>query len=147
MASFWDRVGQILDFFFFGIRYFERYGFAAVVDRIIQNLAPVSRELESSIALKRLRAYQTSEQEDGYNWLARRRNSLVHSLHLQPLTEQSSIGLFETLYNHPDVRIRTKLKPGTLNEELERLHCQLGAVCDRFEDILSLCEMRVKLFT
>jgi hypothetical protein len=145
LASYWDRIGQLLDFFFFGIRHFERDGFAAVVDRIFLNLAPVEPELEASAALKRLRDYQTSELENGYKWLARRRNLLVHSLHLQPLTEQQNLDLFETLHNHLDMRLRKKLKPGTSKEELERLHGQLGAVCDRFVDVLALCETRVRL--
>jgi hypothetical protein len=34
LAGYWDRVGQVLDFAFFGIRQYERDGFSAVLDRI-----------------------------------------------------------------------------------------------------------------
>lgn len=142
LASFWDRIGQLLDFFFFGIRHFERDGFEAVIERIVLNLAPVEHVLESSAALKRLRGYQNSEQENGYGWLKRRRNLVVHSLHLQPLTAQTEQELFETLHNHLEARLLKKLKPGSPKEEIERLHCQLAVACERFEDVLSLCEMR-----
>ena len=142
LASFWDRVAQLLDFFFFGIRHFERDGFAAVVERIVLNLAPVDHALDASPALTRLRSYQVSEQESGYAWLARRRNLLVHSLHLQPIAGQPEQDLFDTLHNHLEARLQKKLKPGTPVQEVERLHAQLTVACERFEDVLSLCELR-----
>jgi hypothetical protein len=78
IASYWDRVGQMLDFAFFSIRQFERDGFTAVVDRIHTNFGPMDSELKEMPEWKDLRAFQTSEREDGLKWLLRRRNLLVH---------------------------------------------------------------------
>ena len=67
LCSYWDRVGQILDFTFFRIRQFERDGFTAVMDRVSVNFLPVYEEIRNSLAWKSLRKYQNSDQEDGLN--------------------------------------------------------------------------------
>jgi len=86
LASYWDRVGQLLDFAFFNIRNYERDGFAAVMNRIRTNIVPVRAQLATVPAWDRLRRFQNSSNTDGLEWLVRRRNLLVHSLHLAPPT-------------------------------------------------------------
>jgi hypothetical protein len=41
LYSFWDRVGQVLDFAFFNIRKFDQNGFTAVMDRVHSNVVPI----------------------------------------------------------------------------------------------------------
>jgi hypothetical protein len=72
LCSYWDRVGQVLDFIFFRIRQFERDGFTAVLDRIAANFLPVYEDIRNSLAWKSLDNYRKSEQEDGLKWLLRR---------------------------------------------------------------------------
>jgi hypothetical protein len=48
LASYWDRVGQVLDFAFFRIRQYERDGFSAVIDRIRTNTVQMNAALERS---------------------------------------------------------------------------------------------------
>lgn len=143
LASYWDRIGQILDFVFFRNRHFERDGVAAVLERIHLNLIPLDRRLATLDAWRAIRTFQTSEGEDGLKWLTRRRNLLVHSLHLQPLDAEPEDKLFNTLHNHLDVRLREKLKPGTPEEELQRLHTQLRQAASLFREVLILCEARL----
>jgi hypothetical protein len=140
LASYWDRVGQLLDFAFFGIRQFERDGFTVVVDRMRNNLALVDPALSALPAWASLRAFQMSEKEDGLKWLLRRRNLLVHSLYLRPIVEAKGRELFEAEFNHLDVALREKLKPGTPRQELERMHWQLQKAAELFTSVLKLCE-------
>lgn len=141
LSSFWDRIGQLLDFIFFGIRQYERDGFAAVMDRINNNILPVNSEIKKSIDWSALRKYQTSESEDGLKWLLRRRNLIVHSLHLQPLVDFSTDHeLFESAYNHLEEKLINKLKPGKAEEEVTRLHLHLGAAASLFHHVLNLSE-------
>lgn len=140
LASFWDRAGQLLDFAFFGIRQFERDGFTAVVDRIHSNFAPLYPSLRDSAAWKNLRSFQTSEQVVGLKWLLRRRNIIVHSLSLRPLSEPVESSLFESEFNHLDEKLRKHLCPGTPTEEIERLHGQLTKTAELFPAVIELCE-------
>lgn len=146
IASYWDRVGQLLDFAFFSIRQFERDGFTAVVDRIHSNFTPVDTALSKLPAWISLRAFQTSEKEDGLKWLLRRRNFLVHSLYLRPLNEPGGLSepgiqsLFDSEFNHIEVALRNKLAPGTPAQEIERLNCQLRKAAEFFPAVLDLCE-------
>jgi hypothetical protein len=112
LASYWDRVGQLLDFVFFGIRQFDRDGFTAIVDRMRNNLVPVDTVLSSLPAWNSLRAFQQSEKEDGLKWLLRRRNLLVHSLYLRPIGEAEDREIFDSEFNHLDASLRKKLAPG-----------------------------------
>jgi hypothetical protein len=50
LYSFWDRVGQVLDFAFFNIRKFDQNGFNAVMDRIHSNAVPMDNRLKNSEA-------------------------------------------------------------------------------------------------
>lgn len=45
LASYWDRVGQLLDFVFFNIRQYERDGFPVVLERIKKNFASTFPEV------------------------------------------------------------------------------------------------------
>lgn len=140
LAAYWDRVGQTLDFVFFGIRQFERDGFSSVMDRIHCNWVPMLRDLAVMEGWKRLRVFQTSESEDGLKWLVRRRNLLIHSLHLRPVARETDGEMIDYLYNHLDLSLRKKLEPGTIEQELGRIHQQLSAAASLFPDFLSLCE-------
>lgn len=66
LYSYWDRVGQVLDFAFFNIRKFDQNGFNAVMDRLHSNVVPMSAPLKASGYWKRLRTFQTSEKR---GWL------------------------------------------------------------------------------
>ena len=139
LASHWDRVGQILDFAFFNIRQFDRDGFAAVVERVHTNVIPVNDALGGSESWKGLRRYQTSEQPDGLKWLLRRRNLLVHSLHLSPQSEPTSDDpIFQSAYNHLDAATRDKLKTGTPSEELHLMHTHLSAAAELFSEAVNV---------
>jgi hypothetical protein len=146
IASYWDRVGQLLDFAFFSIRQFERDGFTAVVDRIRTNFIPMDASLSTLDARVRVRAFQTSEKVDGLKWLLRRRNLVVHSLYLRPLNENGEGGehgaetLFDSEFNHLDASLRRKLAPGSPAEEIERLNAQLQKAAELFPAMLALCE-------
>lgn len=139
LASFWDRVGQLLDFVFFNIRQFERDGFSAVMDRISANFLPLNQTNVRSAAWARLRGFQLSEKPDGLKWLLRRRNLLVHSLHLRPLRQDEADNpIFTSAYNHLDEAVRNKLRQGTVEEELIVLHQHLSAAATLFADAVAV---------
>ena len=138
LASFWDRVGQLLDFAFFNIRQYERDGFAVVMDRISANFIRMNSN-EASPAWSRLRGFQTSEKPDGLQWLLRRRNLLIHSLHLRRLRSHGTENpIFTSAYNHLDEAVRNKLRQGTVEEELLVLHQHLSAAATLFPDAVAL---------
>ena len=147
LASYWDRVGQLLDFAFFGIRQFERDGFSAVIDRIAGNYAPRYQQVRDSQAWKSLRSFQSSEAFDGSKWLLRRRNLVVHSVYLRPLTEPENSTLFEFEFNHLDEKLRKKLCPGTEADEIERLSGQLRQAANLFPGVLELCKLAASIRT
>src|ERR1700681_4779278 len=124
LYSFWDRVGQVLDFAFFNIRKFDQNGFTAVMDRIHSNAVPMDDRLKSSNSWKRIRLFQCSEKEDGLKWLLQRRNLVVHSLHLHPV-ETDEEGVFKSQFNHLDAAHREKLRPREPAEEVALLMGQL----------------------
>lgn len=139
LASYWDRLGQILDFSFFNVRQFERDGFPAVLDRIRSNFLPMSSVIRESPAWGRLWRFQNSEQNDGLKWLSRRRNLLVHSLHLGPRAgDDPENPIFLSAYNHLEETVRAKLRPGTAKEELTNLHSQLDAAASLFPDAVEV---------
>jgi len=148
LAAFWDRVGQLLDFIFFNIRQYERDGFPAVMDRIHRNFVPVYSHLKGSDAWKSLRQYQNSENVEGFKWLIRRRNLIVHSLHLRPMPSTTNEDpIFTSSFNHLDESLRNNLKPTSLKEELEHMHSHLSAAAKLFADVLELCEIGANLRT
>lgn len=139
LASFWDRLGQILDFTFFNVRQYERDGFPAVLDRIRSNFLPMSSSIRESPAWGRLWRFQNSEQNDGLKWLLRRRNLLVHSLHLGPrVWDDPENPIFLSAYNHLEETVRVRLRPGTPEEELTKLHSQLEAAASLFPDAVEV---------
>ncbi len=142
LASFWDRVGQLLDFVFFNIRQYERDGFAAVMDRIQANFLPLVESKVTSVSWSRLRKFQTSEQPDGLKWLVRRRNLLIHSLHLRPSAESAAENpIFTSAYNHLEATVRGKLAQGTAESELNILHGQLSKAVVLFPDAVEVALM------
>ena len=146
LASLWDRLGQLLDFVFFNIRQYED-GFPAVMDRIAANYLPVYEELRLSKSWQAIRKFQTSERADGLKWLLRRRNLLVHSLHLRPVdnADDAEDPIFESAYNHLDNSAKKRLAPGNREEELNHLHVHLTAAATLLNEVLNLCEIGAKL--
>jgi hypothetical protein len=146
IASYWDRIGQILDFTFFSIRQYERDGFTAVMDRIRSNFVPMDAKFAALPEWKALREFQMSEKEDGLKWLLRRRNLLVHSLYLRPLaqndsaTDDKGAALLEFEFNHLEQSLRKKLAPGSPSEEIGKLNLQLQKAADLYPAVLGLCE-------
>lgn len=142
LASLWDRLGQLLDFAFFNIRQYERDGFPAVVDRIAANYVPLSLRFSESSSWQAVRLYQTSEKADGLKWLLRRRNLIIHSLHLRPSPLENEAGdpLFDGAYNHLEQSMKRRLATRSRDEELAQLHRHLTQAASLFGDVLTLCE-------
>jgi hypothetical protein len=151
LASYWDRVGQVLNFAFFNIRSFKHEGFQSVMDRIHDNLAKIDAQFAKFGNWTRLRTFQCSTKDDGYKWLQERRNLLVHSLHLQPIAPDDdsnfddggkidSDTVFTSQFNHLDHTHREKLRPRDLAGEVALLMGQLDKAADLFNDVLSLLE-------
>ena len=145
LASFWDRMGQLLDFIFFNIRQFERDGFPSVLDRIKINILPISPALRNSQSWARIRKYQTSEETGGLKWLVRRRNLLVHSLHLSPMREIQEDQIFASAYNHLEESVKEKLRPGDKEWELNQMHEHLNAAASLFLDNVELALLGVSI--
>jgi hypothetical protein len=143
LYSFWDRVGQVLDFAFFNIRKFDQNGFYAVMDRIAANVVPMNASLAKSTSWHRLRTFQVSEKEDGLKWLLLRRNLVVHSLHLHPVQDEDA-QVFESQFNHLDTAHREKLRPRSAPGEVALLMTQLARAGDLFSDALRLLELSRK---
>ena len=144
LASFWDRVGQLLDFVFFNIRQFEKDGFLSVLSRIRANYVCQFPDIQKSDCWKHLRVYGDSEQPDGFKWLASRRNLLVHSIHLRALAAEKESTLYKSALNHLDEKARKKLKAETPQSELELLHEHLTAAAVLFPAVLNLCELGIQ---
>ncbi|MHB8066879.1 MAG: hypothetical protein ACYDIC_03150 [Desulfobaccales bacterium] len=146
LASYWDRLGQLLDFAFFNIRQYERDGFPAVIQRIWKNFVPVFPEIGENESWHRLWNFSKLEDREGLVWLLRRRNLLIHSLHLRPVIEQSQEDpIFASLYNHLEESVRKKLKPGEPQQELESLHTHLSLAATHFYDAIELCEFATQV--
>lgn len=139
LYSFWDRVGQVLDFAFFNIRKFDQNGFTAVMDRIHSNAVPMDYRLKNSNSWERLRSFQTSGKEDGLKWLLQRRNLVVHSLHLHQVQTDEE-GVFKSQFNHLDAAHREKLRPREPAEEVGLLMGHLDRAGPLFSDFLSVVE-------
>ena len=139
LASYWDRVGQVLDFAFFNIRKFDQNGFNAVMDRVATNAVPMIDQFKSHPSWTRLRAFQNSEKEDGLKWLLSRRNLIIHSLHLHPLPNDDN-SVFESQFNHLDTAHREKLRPRPMREEGQILTTQLRRASELFPDFLRVVE-------
>lgn len=146
LASYWDRVGQLLDFAFFKIRQFERDGFSAVMDRIRTNVIQMNTSLGSSGSWKAIRSFQTSEKGDGLKWLLRRRNITVHSLHLRPADEPTDEKAFKPMYNYLEEKLNARLAPGPPEEEVEKLHIHLAKAASLFREVINVVEYAFHLY-
>jgi hypothetical protein len=140
LAGYWDRVGQVLDFAFFGIRQYERDGFSAVLDRIRANTLHMYPEIGRLPAWEALWNYKKSEREDGLQWLLSRRNLLVHSLYLRPVDNDDDHELYESAFNHLDTRLRENLAVGSPEIEVNRLHTHLSAAATLLPQVIALCQ-------
>jgi hypothetical protein len=146
IASFWDRVGQLLAFVFFNIRQYERDVFPEVIERIRKNYIPLHQELGESEAWDKLYDYKKSKKVEGFEWLQSRRNLLVHSLRLRPMPDpEEENPIFISAYNHLEKKIREKLKPGTMQEELEYLHSHLRSAATLFPEVIDLCQLGAEI--
>ncbi len=145
LCSYWDRVGQILDFIFFRIRWYDRDGFTSVMDRIHNNVVPVHKDVRNSEAWEKLKAYWKFEKEGGLKWLLCRRNVLIHSLYLRPIKTPGEKEVFKSAHNHLEDKLRRKLDPGTPRQEVKRLQEHLCAAADLFPHMLTLCEQGANL--
>lgn len=143
LASYWDRAGQLLDFLFFNVRHYDREGFGSVMEKIHNNFSLVLPTLGQHSSWKSLIEFHRSEQPDGFKWLVRRRNLLVHSLHLRPLDNQPEEPLFRYTFNHLDDKLRNKLKPSDPKTELDTLHSQLSRISTLLSDVLTLSEFAI----
>lgn len=141
LAGYWDRIGQVLDFAFFGIRQYERDGFSAVMDRIRANALRMHPDMARIPAWEALWKYKKSEREDGLQWLLSRRNLLVHSLHLRPKEQDDAEEeLYESAFNHLDARFRESLAVGTAETEVNRLHVHLATAAELLPSVIALCQ-------
>jgi hypothetical protein len=142
LASYWDRIGQLLDFVFFNVRQYERDGFPSVMDRISSNYVRLFPNLSTARFWTELRAYQNSEKPTGFQWLVRRRNLLVHSLRLRGIEKEKGEEnpIFTSAYNHLEEAVQQKLKPDTPEAELGYLHSHLEAGARLFPFVVELCE-------
>ncbi len=104
LISFWDRVGQLLDFVFFNIRQYERDGFPAVLERIKKNFALTYPEIAADQNFKGLVEYVNSGKPSGFKWLTRRRNLAVHSTRFRPHEDRRD-AMFDYEFNHYEARV------------------------------------------
>jgi len=145
LASMWDRVGQLLDYVFFNIRQFERDGFPSVLDRIKVNFAVLDKTVEKRQFWIDIKRYAYRDQVDGLKWLLRRRNLLVHSLHLGEKTKSTGDRDLAYYFNHLDESVRNRLGAMTPEEELKALHDHLRAFANLLEPLCDLCLWGVDL--
>ena len=145
LASFWDRVGQLMDFVFFNIRQYEKDGFSYVMDRIYVNYIPLYPLLKTNKGWLALRSYQTSENENGLKWLIRRRNLLVHSLHLGSHRSEKEHPVFASAFNHLEEAAKRKLKPMSAEQELNQIHSHLQTAANLFKNALEVCDLGARI--
>jgi hypothetical protein len=128
LSSYWDRVGQLFDFVFFNIRQYERDVFPSVLDRIKKNFVPTCPEIANSSAWDSITKYANSEKRDGYKWLARRRNLIVHSMQMAPKRQSDDTdAIFEYEFNHYEHRVISDLAIKEPEEELADIHSHLAS--------------------
>lgn len=142
LASYWDRVGQLLAYAFFHIRQYERDGFAGVMQQIHQNIRPVDMTLLSQPGWNSLWGFYSAKpaKEDGFPWLASRRNMLVHRLHLRPIEGKKEDDFYQAMYDNLEETVRNKLKPAHPEKEVEMLIAQWSKINELFSDVLDVVE-------
>jgi hypothetical protein len=144
LVSYWDRVGQLLDFVFFNIRQYERDGFPAVLERVKKNFAPTFAELVAHPSYKALIEYANSERPSGFKWLTRRRNLTVHSTQFRPHDDKRD-ALFEYEFNHYEARVIRDLALKSPKEELELIHVHLAKAAELFRGAFDLASLGIDL--
>jgi hypothetical protein len=144
LVSYWDRVGQLLDFVFFNIRQYERDGFPAVLARIKKNFAPTFAELDAHPSYNALVEYANSEKTSGFKWLTRRRNLAVHSTQFRPHEDKRDV-LFEYEFNHYEARVIRDLALKSPKEELELIHVHLTKAAELFRGAFDLAKLGIDL--
>jgi hypothetical protein len=145
LASYWDRVGQLLDFVFFNIRQYERDGFPVVLERIKKNFAPTFSEVVRDPNWKALVEYANSEKPSGLKWLLRRRNLAVHSTSFRPHEDQRDDALFEYEFNHYEARVIRDLVLKSPEEELEVIHLHLAKAAELFRGVFDFARLGLDL--
>lgn len=143
LASFWDRVGQLLAFMFFNIRQYDREGFSSIFDKIHSNFYPIYSRLSTNESYKKLREFQTSEKQDGLKWLLKRRNILIHSLRLRKYHYDDPIPI--CIYNHLEDKLKNSLKPSSEKDEVGYLHTQLRQCAELLHAIIELSFLSIDL--
>jgi len=102
--------------------------------------------MSTSEGWKAIRGYMDSERRNSLKWLLRRRNLLVHSVHLRSIKgDMYDSSLFAPEYDHLLEKIRTRLEPGSGSDEIRQLHAHLSSAARLFKHILGLCEIGVRL--
>lgn len=144
LVSYWDRVGQLLDFVFFNIRQYERDGFPAVIERIKKNFAVTFPDLASNASYKAFVEYANSEKLTGFKWLTRRRNLAVHSTRFRPYEHRRDI-MFEYEFNHFETRVVRDLALKSPKEELELIHSHLDKAAELFRGVFELANLGLNL--
>jgi hypothetical protein len=144
LVSYWDRVGQLLDFVFFNIRQYERDGFPAVLERIKRNFAPTFAELDAHPSYNALIEYASSEKTNGFKWLTRRRNLTIHSTQFRPHEDKPDI-LFDYEYNHYETRVVRGLALKSPKEELDLVHIHLTKAAELFRGAFDLAKLGIDL--
>ena len=143
--SYWERVAQLLNFVFFHVRQHED-GFHSVIEKIRANYAPFIPGLVQLEAWQQLRGFETSEEPNGFGWLARRRNLIVHKLSLSHEPFCGSEEFYSSFYNQLTEAFTKKLKKGSYQEELTRMHQQMSVVVDMFGSVLDLAIFGAHIF-
>lgn len=146
LASLWDRFGQLIDFIFFNIREYERDGYPSVMNRIQRNFIPLYSQLGDSIHWKNLREYQNCNDTNGLGWLLRRRNLLIHSVHIRGIIDDQEKGsLFIGEFDHLREKHHNKLSCKSSKDELDIIHQHLKKAANLFSNVLGLCEMGIDI--
>lgn len=78
--------------------------------------------------------------EDGFPWLASRRNMLVHRLHLRPIEGKKEDDFYQAMYDNLEETVRNKLKPAHPEKEVEMLIAQWSKINELFSDVLDVVE-------
>ena len=89
--------------------------------------------------------YRKSENPDGYKWLIRRRNLIIHSISLKNYENyEDNDELFESNYNHLNVTVKRKLAPQKPKEGLKRLLAQFSIATELFTKVIEISSWGAK---
>jgi len=145
IASFWDRVGQLLSFSFFNIRQYDKEGFTAIIESIHLNYEPMLPELKSFEEYGRIWDYSKTENDQGLKWLLQRRNTLIHSVGLSSgRNDELAMKPYDSLFNHLERKQQRKLRKAELSIEMKLLNFHFVKLCSLFRDCLVLSDFGAK---